>query len=223
LWYINGIQQASSSFSNCFAIAGDYVLKGIVTNSAGCVNTISYIVRAYTRPVADFLFTPDKPVEGEDEVNFSNFSSGAGRLSFSWYFASNVAISNEKNPAYMFNNKGVYPVALVVQNDIGCADTAVKIVNVNPSFTFFAPNAFTPNGDERNENFTPVTRGVRSYELRIYNRWGMLLFKSNDSAEGWNGRFSGEDCKQDVYVWKVNLTTLSGDIKQYSGVVTLLR
>jgi gliding motility-associated-like protein len=87
----------------------------------------------------------------------------------------------------------------------------------------YVPNAFTPNGDNRNDVFLPVLRSAKLFELKIYNRWGQEIFHSTDPQQGWDGSFNGEVCKQDVYNWTIELSTLSGERRMQSGTVSLLR
>jgi len=94
---------------------------------------------------------------------------------------------------------------------------------VYEDFTFYVPNVFTPNADDRNDVFLPVIRGIKSYELSIFDRWGKKLFSSSDLLTGWNGSLAGEECKQDSYVWKITVSTKLGIEKRFTGQVSLLR
>ena len=76
---------------------------------------------------------------------------------------------------------------------------------------------------EKNDVFIPVIRGIKQYELSIFNRWGKKLFGSSDLDKGWDGSFAGEDCKQDVYIWKITLSTKSGTEKTFTGELSLWR
>lgn len=106
-------------------------------------------------------------------------------------------------------------------NKWGCSDTVVKTVLVESDFSLYVPNVFTPNEDGLNEVFLPRMRGVRVYELSIFNRWGQMIYQTNTQEEGWNGDCKGELCKQDTYVWKIKLSTNSGVAKVFSGYVLL--
>ncbi|MFM7023612.1 MAG: gliding motility-associated C-terminal domain-containing protein [Flavobacteriales bacterium] len=78
--------------------------------------------------------------------------------------------------------------------------------------TVFVPNCFTPNGDHHNDEFKPAGRNLENFELLIFNRWGELIFSSNNADEGWNGSYKGQPVEEDVYVWK-----LSYSVDQKSG------
>jgi gliding motility-associated-like protein len=80
---------------------------------------------------------------------------------------------------------------------------------------------YDPNG-YTNDIFCPLHEGVTSYELQIYNKWGELLFISEDIHVGWNGYYRGELCKEDVYAWRATATFSNGTRVNKSGDVTLL-
>jgi gliding motility-associated-like protein len=123
----------------------------------------------------------------------------------------------------LYTLPGTFQVALVVRNEFNCADTVVKSLNVEPDFSFYIPNAFTPDGDGKNDYFSAVLRSTKFFSLKIYNRWGIELFYTTDSSEGWNGKSNGVECPADSYSWQIELTTANGQKKQLSGMVVLIR
>ena len=123
----------------------------------------------------------------------------------------------------MFEHPGLYPVALVVTNETGCSDTLVKTVEVVGDYHFYVPNAFTPNGDGRNDVFSAEVSEAKHFRMEVYSRWGELIFATNDAATGWDGSFRGTASKQDTYVWRAVVTSTDGDLKKYEGTVSLLR
>lgn len=123
----------------------------------------------------------------------------------------------------MFSEAGTYPVALVVTNKWGCSDTIIKPIVVGEDFSLYVPNAFTPNGDGLNDTFFPKGHGILKYNLAIFDRWGEKLFTTSDFLQAWDGTFKGAACKNDVYVWKINVTMPDSKLKTYTGHVTLNR
>ena len=94
---------------------------------------------------------------------------------------------------------------LRIDNSNGChsADT-VTISQTKCHCTFYIPNAFTPNQDGLNDLFKPLYHcDLEAYSLRIFNRWGELLYESGDPAEGWNGLHKGHAVKQDIYSYQL--------------------
>ena len=88
--------------------------------------------------------------------------------------------------------------------------------------SIFIPNAFSPNGDSFNEYFKVAIDGAINYKLTIWNRWGQLVFESNDPLIGWDGNYNGGKSQQDVYTYRVLFSDSYGEQSQF-GFVTLIR
>jgi gliding motility-associated-like protein len=117
---------------------------------------------------------------------------------------------------------GVYHDTLQLPN--GCD----SIVTTNLQFEdcpllMWFPNAFTPNGDGTNDEFKPVGNNITKYKLQIYDRWGALIFESNDIAAGWNGYVNGKKAGPDVYTFQAVFETsqFPGVSHRETGTVTL--
>jgi gliding motility-associated-like protein len=224
-WEINNEQVSQSQqLYYRFDHPGSYIVKSSVTSVRGCINTITLSVIAYPQPKADFTFSPGKPVESFDRVTFVPYEDET-LTGFSWYFINNDPLNRSRitSPDYLFEQAGTYPVALLVTNQWGCEDTIVKTITIEPDFSVYVPNAFTPNYDGKNELFYPVTRGAKLLRFMVYDRWGEKLYETTDLGAGWDGTYKGEACKQDVYVWKLNVSGRNGEEKKLSGTVTLFR
>ena len=89
----------------------------------------------------------------------------------------------------------------------------------------YIPDIFTANNDNINEVFLPVVNGIleSSYNMFIYDRWGKLLFYTENHKEGWDGKYNGELVTGDVYSYRIYFSTLSGKEKEYLGKVTLVK
>jgi gliding motility-associated-like protein len=116
--------------------------------------------------------------------------------------------------------------SLKVVDANGCAgidSVSVQYKADCPQSIYF-PNAFTPNGDRINDRFAPVIYGiVISYQFEIYNRWGQLIFRSNDPNQGWDGRYNGILQPNDVFAWKCHYQFPGVAVQKHSGLVTLVR
>lgn len=223
-WTLNGRNYNQPTFDYCFLTAGDYLVRGAFIDANGCTNATTYTINAHPVPTADFLFTPPKPVEMLEEVEFTEMASGPELVQWNWYFISNRDLKVPGRKAvYRFENAGTYPVAMVVKNTWGCADTIVKAVVIAEDFSLFVPNAFTPNDDGDNDQFFAKGRGVVKFDLRIYDRWGGLVFQTNDFSGAWDGTLNGKPCQSDVYVWEIVASSADGKTKELSGHVSLYR
>jgi gliding motility-associated-like protein len=120
---------------------------------------------------------------------------------------------------------GDYYVTQTVTNTYACPNTMTLLVRVLPEFRFWIPNAFTPgNKDHLNDVFKPIVIGVEDYTFMIFNRWGELIFKTNDTEAGWNGTYKDAPSPMDVYVWKCEFKNIvSKENESRIGHVTLVR
>jgi gliding motility-associated-like protein len=174
-----------------------------MTDINGCSNTGKILINAWAKPIADFEYTPLKPIENTDEVEFTNTSKGENIKEWNWYFMSDVYnpqgfYSNKEHVNYLFKEAGIFPVALSIRNNKGCGDTVIKKIIIEEDFNVFVPNTFTPNNDKLNDEFLPIVRGITDYKFYIMNRWDELLFETTNPSKGWDGTNKGINCKQDV-------------------------
>jgi len=212
---------------------GTYRVKLAVDGPGGVAEANHVLVNVYDKPFADFELRPSV-VKLPETVSFMNLSEGA--ISYFWQFGDGNS-SNEHSLQYEYENAGVYDVVLQVANDKGCKDERVirGAVTANEAGEISFPNAFTPNptgssdgrytpGSSNNYVFYPfVHEGVVEYELRIYTRWGELIFESKDIQKGWDGYHHDKICPAGVYIWKVRCRFSNGSIKIKTGDVTLFR
>lgn len=104
----------------------------------------------------------------------------------------------------------------------GCVNTDDVCITVNKEYGIFIPNSFTPNNDGLNEVFSIEGFGIRSYHLEIFDRWGTLIFVSSDTMQGWDGKYKNVRAKNDVYVYKAVITTITDQVLEKVGHVTLI-
>lgn len=100
----------------------------------------------------------------------------------------------------------------------------VELIEEDLEITIEMPNVFTPNEDGANDTYQPLSSvGVSRYHLTILNRWGGIMFETNDFSEGWDGQFNGMDCSEGTYLWRVDFTDVIDNKHSKSGFVTLVR
>jgi len=140
----------------------------------------------------------------EDSATFKNQSIG-NIVSYYWNFQNGNTSQVEdpypqKYPLLLAEHS--YPVSLLVQNDLGCFDTAVNNVRVLKSCYIAVPNAFTPNGDGLNDFLYPLNAfKADNLDFKVYNRLGQLVFESHDWTQKWDGTIKGEPQDAGTYVW----------------------
>ncbi len=229
-----------------------------VTTAAGCkgVKTVPHYIEVYPRPTAGFSWGPADADINDPTINFANQSQGASEYTVTtppiygvngieYYLGDTYApkdsvnyVYSNGNFSYSYNNNYIqlqtndtayYNVTQWVINKYGCKDSITKIVDIQPVFTFYIPNAFTPNGDGKNEGFKGEGIGINNstYNMWVFDRWGMMIYHAIDINKAWDGHMRGNDgaplLQEDVYVWKVQFDDFSGKQHQYHGTVTLLR
>ncbi|HXB41952.1 MAG TPA: gliding motility-associated C-terminal domain-containing protein, partial [Bacteroidia bacterium] len=134
-------------------------------------------------------YTPPSPVEAGTIISFSDVStiSSGNIIGENWTFGDTGTAINNLNPSHAYANGGHYPVTLIVKSDKGCLDTAIVYIDVQ--FPIVAPNIITPNGDGINEylEFHNLLY-FKNNKIWIYNRWGTLLYQSDDYKNNWTGK-----------------------------------
>ena len=222
----------------------------VATSPEGCTDTLTLAedFTVHPVPVADFSYIPLTASPENTSFQFSNESNTA--FATNWTFGDGNA-SFIPDPLHRYDEPGEYQVVLSVQNEFGCTDLAVDLLVIDDQISVFVPNAFTPAsdgiGDGINDAFKPIIRGlnlIQKYKFQIFDRWGTVIFETNDYDEFWlgdvdRGRYDEFDyyAQNEVFNWKVTLT-LPGEEpdevtetanpfcngpRQFCGHVTLIR
>lgn len=223
----NGETATTSASTQTFVDEGCYTITYNMTTSDGCyVDTVlTDFVCVYPYPVANFEFTPENPDLLQLDVDFLNQSTGGA--SYLWEFGTG-ATSSETSPTYVYPEYGAvdYNVELTVTNDFGCTDSIIQIVHVTELPYYYIPNSFTPEDNGLNETFQPIfIPGFIpfGYTFRIVDRWGELVFQTNDIYSSWDGTFNGKLVEDGVYVWQIIFRENETDKRfQQFGHVTVL-
>lgn len=210
-----------------YEIPGVYDVSVTVTNSFGCTSDTSELqmISVYPKPTALFIADPEivsiiKPI-----VYFTNLSGGAD--SYLWSFGDSTA-SEETSPYHYFPvaPTGIYTIFLIAISDMGCRDTVYNEITVKEEFTFYAPTAFSPDFDGSNDEFLVEGSGIdkHHFNLKIFDRWGELVFETDNIEEGWDGTINGGYIgKCEVYTWLVEYRDTNGQEHKNAGAVTLIK
>ena len=198
---------------------GSYVLT---VDDSVCTLDLPFTINNIPGPTANVTADPTTFIQGAT-VRYHDHSVGS-IVSWNYDFGDGYA-QDAQSPSHEFNEPGEYVTVLTVTDEHNCFDTAQITITVIPDVIFYAPNAFTPNADGMNDVWLPVMDNYGSdlYELYIYNRWGQLIFKSNDPNAGWDGTFNGKYMESAVYVYTVTYQNLMGKIIKKEGTITLIR
>jgi gliding motility-associated-like protein len=206
-----------------------YGIKLVVTTDKGCTDSISKAsyITVYPTPIAAYDVAPNPGDVVTPLIYFTNHS--VDYTKWWWSFGDGPQLdSTNVDPTHFYGSEtaDTYQSILIVENQYGCRDEARVKVEILPEFTFYIPNAFTPaNNDNINDVFTGKGIGIEHYEMWIFDRWGAMIYYTDDIAKGWNGKVQGksQEVQQDVYIWKVKLRDVLGKKHEYIGHVTVLR
>jgi len=209
-----------------------YDMTLTIVDAIGCVDSISVndFVCIKPNPLAGFSIENPEMSNFHGDTYFWNTSQGAE--SYEWDFGDGSNIVNTFNAYHEFSsdddfNTVTFPVTLYAITEYGCIDTAVLFVDLSPDLIFFVPNAFTPDNDEFNNIFKPIFASGYSYEsynFMIFNRWGDMIFETEEIHEGWDGTFKGSMVQDGVYTWKLNVkNSVSDHHEEHVGHVSILR
>lgn len=218
--------------THVYQTPGKYMVKQTVFGDGG--ESFTYrTIEVYPKPKVQFFVSPDRALLPNAEVN--TYNTTLLGFKYLWNFGDGDT-SNLFEPTHVYKSLGVYDISLTAWTEHQCSDSAImqNRISVEGTGILNFPNAFRPNENGSNggkykypdiENivFHPLHAGVVEYKLEIYDRWGELLFESNDVNIGWDGYYKGNLCKSDVYIWKATGRFTNGKRFNKAGDVTLLR
>jgi gliding motility-associated-like protein len=203
-----------------------------VTTVNGCEYTQVYrnLIVAHDAPNANFFVNPDYVSMLEPVVNLYDISS-SDVISWSWTIPDAISplsatTEDVLNVIFPIDAPGVYPVTLVTVNGFGCIDSVTRFVTIINEVLLFAPNTFTPDDDEFNQVWTFYISGIDVYDfsLRLFNRWGEVIWESHDPSVSWDGTYHGEIVPDGTYTWFMECADSYND-KRYTfqGHVNIIR
>lgn len=211
-------KQPTHTFNN----ATTYHVNLMVESTDGCRRDSTIAITVHPKPDAQFEASKTNVLLTNPLVHFTNYTDGA--YFYEWNFGDG-GITDVENPQHSFGQPGKYTVVLTAESLFGCIDTAMVNISVSGEVMIYAPTAFTPNFDELNEFYSIHVTGidVESYHLEIYNRWGEVLFVTDDIEEGWNGTTNHVNAPEGVYGWYLEFDDFYGNTYTKSGNFTLIR
>jgi gliding motility-associated-like protein len=202
-----------------------YTVSLKVTSDSGCVNTLTKnnYITVYPMPVANFAVQPSTVSIVNPVISMINQTIGGDF--WNWNFGDTQTDLTQNPAPHTYADTGNYVITLITSTHYGCIDTAYQNITIEPDFMFYIPNAFTPNGDNINDTFIAKGMFIKDYEMSIFDRWGNLIFYSDNINKPWDGKANqGENvAQQDVYVYLIIVTDFKKRKHNYRGIVTLVR
>lgn len=220
---------------NCYNADGDYTVTLTATSAEGCTFTDSIVsmIHVIPGPQADFAFGPQPVTITDPTILFTNLTTG-NPSSFTWDFDDPASLDNVStitSPTHVYSDTGNFCVTLIAYGGNGtCPDTSVQCLVISPDVNIWIPNAFTPNNNGNNDVWGPVysdNLAIKEFEMLIFDRWGNLIFKTNDIYAGWDGKQPNNGSKfvmNDVYVYSIRIVEkYIGKEYRFLGHVSVIR
>jgi gliding motility-associated-like protein len=205
---------------------GTYTLTVSDAGNPGCQQQSVIFIQNINDVRADFYAEPSVMSYLDPTTTFKNTSINAN--TYIWDFGDDF-FSFDENPPHTYPpTPGIYNVTLIATSNRGCSDTIMRTVRIDYELNFYVPSAFTPNGDQVNEEFMVYSDGINysDFQMYIFDRWGHQVFATSNPYEKWNGAYfnDGDILADGIYVYHVNFTQLYDVTKHtYVGKVALIK
>lgn len=211
-WFLN---QVPITNTTSVSIAGRYQL--IATNQSGCTDT-AFVNLVVQPAIIAFAGNDDST-----EINVPYQLSGSGGMEYEWSPGSPL-LNNASipNPVAILTANTTF--SLIVKDAVGCKGYDTVTIKIFKGSGIHVPSAFTPNGDGLNDILHPLGTSLSRLDyFRVYNRYGELIFETNDPSKGWNGTYKGKDQNTGTYIWMLKALDSKKVIRIMRGSVMLLR
>ena len=206
---------------------GEYFVE--VSDENLCVKKDTFTIGNLEGPIADFEAYPYHKRffdQQSDPFYFVDLTKTFMSRVESWYWDfGDGTFAFDSVTSHSYSNKGWFDVHLQIETKDNCIDTITKRVLVD-EFTFYIPNTIIPSSNNvENSIFKGYGTGVKEYELKVFSRWGELIFETKDLNIGWNGTYFKNDnlCPVGIYTYTVFIENIYGEIFEYQGQVKLLQ
>jgi gliding motility-associated-like protein len=218
-WYWSlgdGTNANAQALQHMYKSGGRYDIKLVAESTNGCItDTVRDVVNIYATNAfagADTIVAAGQPIQ----------LHGSGGIRYRWSPATGLSDPNIANPVAIIEKDARY--TLTAYTDMGCETSDEIFLKVLKGPAIYVPNAFTPNGDGRNDVFRFIPVGMKElYYFRVFNRYGQLVHSGSNPALGWDGTANGKKQNSGTYVWMVSGKDYNDQPHVLRGTVTLIR
>ncbi len=214
---------SNAAVENPFASPLSTTKYYVTVTAGGCISKDSLLVTVNPLPLVS---------AGSSATVLSGTGislDASGGVSYLWRPPVWLSDSTTCNPLFDASAPGVYTYTVIVTDANGCSSEntvsiRVKELNCESDSMLFVPTAFSPNGDGVNDVlYIRVTPCIRSLLFNVFDRWGQEVFQTISAGIGWDGKFNGKACNQDVFVYYVSAILVDGTSITRKGNITLMR
>lgn len=216
--------------------AGQYEVVLTMTTPIGCVGQAQTTGQVIVHGLPTAAFNASAWTANFDAANihFTDQSTGPSAITGQIWSFGDGGTGTGPDLHHQYTDVGQYLVQLTVEDEHGCTSSVTHPLTITPVYDFVVPNAFTPNPaggnggaydptDLSNDVFYPFIRFVKEFNMSIYNRWGELVFESDDIRRGWDGYYRGQLSQQDVYAYRMRVRFVDDKEVLHLGDITLFR
>ncbi len=211
---------SDGSTANTTTATASGVYSVTVTDANGCTASDALVATVFATPVID-LPTDTTIYENNAVLLNPVISGGSANATYLWQPDVNLSCNDCANPVANPDDTITYTLAYTSANN--CTSNATITINVLKGALIYMPNVFSPNNDGSNDILFPLGVGIKSIKWKVFNRWGELVFATEDFNIGWDGTFKGVAQSPGVYVYTMQVTFLNKTARNYKGSVTLIR
>lgn len=225
-WHFSdGTSSLQDTPAHLFQQTGTYSIEVDVVSTGNCPAELSFAlpdeVTVFPPPQAGFDVDPQVVDLLTPQVYVTSTAQANADVS---YWMSDGGSLGSADGNYIFSDGGTFDIVQTVVSPYGCVATATAEVVVNGTI-FFAPSAFTPDGDHINDVWLPSALGVTEYHIDIYNHWGQVIWWTDDPHQPWLGEVQGGShyVQDGMYTWRVRYRDLVGFRHAETGTVQIIR
>lgn len=219
----------SGNTANGLTAGGSYTLRYTVNGTAPCAPATDDVVVTKEAGTASFILSNTQLIlPAPNVLSVANTSNVPAGSTYSWTFAGGTPSTwnTASPPAITYTAPGFYPVTLTIISPNGCTYVApTQTVEVRQLAPLRMPSAFSPNNDGLNDVFAYDPTGFNTISMRVYDRWGVLVFETNSLSQFWNGRKNndGDALPEGVYVYQLIAVDINNETIEKKGTITLIR
>ena len=220
----NGSISTQGSTSHTYELPGTYSVTITASTNVGCYDSLTVTfpdaVIIYPNPDPGFTIDPQVVDITNAETQIDSFTEDGSCM----YYMSDGGQSDSCDFLYSWTEAGTQTITHVVTSPQGCTATATGEVSIQ-GYTFYAPTSFSPNDDGLNDFWQPITTGISSFNISIYNRWGDLVYTSSDVDRPWMGQVGEGEyyAPNGIYYYRVMMEDLLSQKHEYQGSFTIIR
>ena len=222
-WYPGTFLNSSTLRSPVSTPLGNFSYYLNVIGANGCHSIRPDTIKIKVIPVVKMFAGHDTVVAINQPLQLNGYElSNSGVTSFTW--SSGYGLNNPFIAAPLATLDRDMTYAFTGRTALGCTGTASIKIKVYKGPELYVPNAFTPNGDGRNDILRVISAGISAFHyFRIFNRWGAVVFSTSDPSKGWDGTIKGQQAGTGSYVWIAEAVDYTGNTMQRKGTVTVIR